>query len=163
MKTIGFILGIAMITQTNLFAQKSINTNEETFGFHVMEALRQNDPAALVMLFPSLKELHGVMDAHADVYSATLQDAKADLSVAYERRVLVAAHAAFRTLLSQGKERGIDWRAIKSVEVMSADHAAPGEKMHLRFYSHGSSFDLEVQKFTTANGQLKITQFIKLI
>jgi hypothetical protein len=163
MKTISSILAIAVITQTSLFAQKKSNTREDTFGLQMMEALKENNPTALINLFPSLEELHAVMDAHADLYSTTLQDAKADLSTTYENTVLATATAAFRDLLSEGKKRGIEWRNIKSMKIMNADDASHGDRIHLRFYSHETSFDLEVQKFTTANGQLKVTQFIKLI
>jgi hypothetical protein len=163
MKTINFILATVMITSTSVFAQEKTNTREEIFGLQLMEALKQNDPAALIDLFPSLKELHAVMDVHADLYSTTLPDAKTALSTTYEKTLLAVANAAFQDLLSQGKKRGIDWHAITSMEVMQAGNASKGDRIQIRFYSNGSPVDLEVRKFTTANGQLKVTQFIKLV
>jgi hypothetical protein len=159
------IITILMIIQMNapVHAQESAGNKEELFGLRVMNTLKQNDAVKLMNLFPTLAELHELMDANGSVYSTTLGDAKVVLTEEYKKNVLPGASSAFQTVLARGKEKGIDWSAIQSIEVLFPATGSPSNLMHIKFYSNGTPYILEIKKFTNVQGQLRITQFIKFI
>jgi hypothetical protein len=163
MKTSILLFTLLTIAQGMAFAQFSFDNDHETLESQLTNGLKQNEANALMSLFPTLEELYALMDANASFYSTTLNDAKAALLIDYEKNILPRARLAFQQLLIQGKEKGIDWRAIESIEIMRSSQPVSPGSVCLRFHANGTTFNVEAKLFTNVQGRLKLTQFIKFI
>ena len=163
MKTSIILFTLLTIAQGRVCAQFSFDNEHETLKSQLINGLKQNDANALMSMFPTLEELYALMDANASFYSTALNDAKAALLTDYEKNILPQARLAFQHLLIQGKEKGIDWHAIESMEIIRSGQPLSPGAIHLRFYAPEITFNVEVKLFTNVDGQLKLTQCIKFI
>jgi len=161
MKTSIILFTLLTIAQGRVCAQFSFDNEHETLKSQLINGLKQNDANALMSMFPTLEELYALMDANASFYSTALNDAKAALLTDYEKNILPQARLVFQHLLIQGKEKGVDWHAIESMEIIRSGQS-PGA-IHLTFHAPGITFNVEAKLFTNVDGQLKLTQFIKFI
>src|SRR5688500_17303414 len=159
MKTSILLFTLLTIAQRMAFAQFSFDNEHETLKSQLINGLKQNEANALMSMFPTLEELYALMDANASFYSATLNDAKAELLTDYEKNILPRARLAFQHLLKQGKEKGIDWQAIESVEIIRSGQPLSLGAVCLRIHANGNTFHVEAKLFTNVNGQLKLTQY----
>jgi hypothetical protein len=163
MKTPILLFTLLTIAQVTVFAQFSFDNEQENLRNQLTNGLKQNEANALMSMFPTLEELYALMDANASFYSTSLNDAKAALLTDYEKNILPRARLAFQHLLIQGKEKGIDWRAIESMEIIGSGQPLSPGAVHLRFQANGIAFNVEAKLLTNIHGQLKLTQFIKFI
>ena len=163
MKTSILLFTLLTIAQGIAFAQFSFDNEQETLRNQLTNGLKQNEANALMFMFPTLEELYALMDANASFYSTTLNDAKMALLTDYEKNILPRARLAFQQLLIQGKEKGIDWHAIESMEIIRSGQPLSPGAVCLRFHANGNTFNVEAKLFTNVNGQLKLTQYIKFI
>ncbi|HZI55096.1 MAG TPA: hypothetical protein VFD56_15375 [Chitinophagaceae bacterium] len=162
MKTIIFFI-LFMTAQGMSYSQLFLENEDDIFSSQLLNSLKKNDAEALMALFPTVEELYAVMDANAGFYSTRLYDAKATLMTDYEEDILPQAKLAFQHLLTQAKTKGIDWRAIDSMEIIRLGQTLDTGVVHLRFHADEVAFNVEVKLFTDVNGGLKLTQFIKFI
>ncbi|HYI78701.1 MAG TPA: hypothetical protein VEW65_13855 [Chryseolinea sp.] len=162
MKTIIFFI-LFMTAQGMSYSQLFLENEDDIFSSQLLNSLKKNDAEALMALFPTVEELYAVMDANAGFYSTRLYDAKATLMTDYEEDILPQAKLAFQLLLTQAKTKGIDWRAIDSMEIIRLGQTLDTGVVHLRFHADEVAFNVEVKLFTDVNGGLKLTQFIKFI
>lgn len=163
MKTSILFFALLMTVQGMAYAQFSSDNEYEILKSKLVNGLKQNDATALIALFPTVEELYSLMDVNVSFYSTRLNDAKVTLLTDYEKNILPQAKLAFQHLLSQGKEKGINWSTITSMEIIRSDQPLSPDVIQLRFHANGTVFNVEAKLLTNANGQLKLTQFIKFI
>jgi hypothetical protein len=141
-------------------------TSAEKIGRKTLTALKHASHAEFVMLYPSLTDFYKMMDAEADVYGNTLDDAKNEFALTYARKIIPAMHESFDRIIREGQELGIDWRTTEFVRVEGNEkvQAAFGSAtLSIVFLSGGEEHRIIVDKAVIINGQWRVSQHARII
>lgn len=142
-------------------ANFGIDTPEE-LGKEVLESLRHQSVIKYAQLFPSLKEMHQLMEEHANIYQVFLNIAREDFAMTYQKKVIPEMEAAFNSILKKGNEKGIEWSSIEFISAIEEKGAENSRisSMNIVFSSKGTKYQLVLEKVLITDGQWKVTQFI---
>lgn len=119
-KIIVFISVTAFATAT--FSNPFVSDrSKEEMAKQVIASLRNGSLESYLLLFPTLKEFHSVMDEFAYVYDDNLATAKEEFASRYAQEILPSINKSFTAILQEGKRKGIDWSKITFVRVEGID------------------------------------------
>jgi hypothetical protein len=141
-------------------------TSAEKIGRKTLTALKHASHAEFVMLYPSLTDFYKMMDAEADVYGNTLDDAKNEFALTYARKIIPAMHESFDRILQEGTELGIDWSKAEFIRVEYND-GVPSKfgsaTLSIVFSSDGEEHRIIVEKALIIDGQWRVSQHAQII
>jgi hypothetical protein len=160
-------LTFSSFTSKNMVADRKRKiTSSEQMAQLVLTALQKSSVTEYVMLFPSLGEFQDVMKANSELYGTYLNDAQREFATNYDAHLLPAVKESFDILVNAGKSKGIDWKAIRLVEVKlseEASHQFNSLPLTITFTSHGIEHKLQIERALVINGEWRISQFVKLV
>lgn len=149
------------------YALDSMSEKENSLAYHqlaiaIADALRRESAEQYTALFPSVGEFQSIMRVHTKEYGPYLKDAQDEFAIEYTQSLLPAVKESFEMLMKDGKDRNIQWSTVQvsRVEVLSD---SPERSLSIVITSGGKEFKLEVEKIISLNGQLRVSQFVKLI
>ena len=148
-------------SKNNLITPSSEHTARE-----ILAALRSNTSDEYVALYPTLEEFHHMMTANAHVYGEFLNDAKRDFADDYVTGQLPALREAFDKIVTEGKQRNIDWKTIQYVGIEMEEKETWDLKpvpFTIVFLSNGKKYRLCLQKAFVLNGQWKVSSELVLL
>jgi hypothetical protein len=141
---------------------KTSNSAVEKFTHPIVDALQQESVDSFVNLLPSIEEFHKTMNKHSLEYGSFLEEAKTDFGIQYTSTVVPAVHSTFNEVLQAGRERGIIWSEISLLRA-DVDELNKTKPVTLLLTAKGKEFKIIIDKPLWINGELKISQFIRLV
>jgi len=138
--------------------------SSEQMGMKALDALKQSSAVAYTALYPSLADLQGYMEQNAGVYGDLLPEAKQELARHYERQLLPAIQQSFENIRAAGRSRGIRWSTARYVRTEC--DTAPGQPcatVTIVFSNAGKEYRLQIEKALVLNGELKLSQYARLV
>jgi hypothetical protein len=171
MKTTIITLGALVATLITFLAAGSLALNTKPaihtsaqLGAKVVASLQESSFAQYEQLFPSLEEFKNLMEENAHVYGNNLKAAQADFANEYHTKLVPVLKESFDKLQRDGKEKEIDWSAVKyvttSYQVAKDDHTKASITVVVS--SNGKEYQITIQNILVINGQWRIGQFAKL-
>jgi hypothetical protein len=139
-------------------------TTEET-ARNIITAFQHASPEEFALLFPTISEFHELMKQNDAIYGPYSEEARYEFEVDYERYLLPKVKSAFASVITQGKQKGIDWKRARfvKVEVVSRpSNAVTLGQISLVFAVDSEEYTLHIDNAFYLNGQWKVTQFLTL-
>jgi hypothetical protein len=139
-------------------------TTEET-ARNIITAFQHASPEEFALLFPTISEFHELMKQNDAIYGPYSEEARYEFEVDYERYLLPKVRSAFASVITQGKQKGIDWKRARfvKVEVVSRpSNAVTLGQISLVFAVDSEEYTLHIDNAFYLNGQWKVTQFLTL-
>ena len=170
-KTIIAIAALSLIltafkTNTMVIEKKKRITSSEQLAEQVVAALKEASANEYVQLFPSLSEFKDVMKESGEIYGAYLDDAQAEFAGNYERKLIPTVKRSFDELLWDGKNKGIDWSAIRYVGIELSEqpqHRFSPVPVTIVISANGKEHRIKIERALVMNGEWKVSQFLTLI
>jgi hypothetical protein len=139
--------------------------SSEQVARKIVTALKKSSPEAYAALFPALEEFYQIMDENATVYGEHLNAAKKEFATRYENEVLPALKESFASVIRAGKEKGIDWNAIRYERI---EYSNPEEKLlsapfTVVFSSKGREHKFQIENAFILHDEWRVGQSIRLI
>lgn len=123
-------------------------------------ALQHESPEEYLALFPSLEEFYSVMEKNGNEYGPFLKEAQEAFGIEYTSLLVPVVYESFDRLLKEGKDRGINWSTVQVSTRLSSNKAGA---LTFDLKSNGRTYQLILEKPLWINGQLKVSQFVKLV
>lgn len=139
-----------------------VNSSVEKVTHAVVDALQQESAESFVSLLPSVEEFYKTMDSHSLEYGPYLNEAKTEFGIQYTSTIVPLVYSTFNELLRTGRDRGITWNEI-SLSRVSVDEFNKTKPVTLYVNASGKEFKIIIDKPLWINGELKISQFIRLV
>ncbi|HEX5169893.1 MAG TPA: hypothetical protein VFW11_12030 [Cyclobacteriaceae bacterium] len=165
MKTTIVVLALTAVTTVALSNRFARGNSSEQVARKVVIALKKSSPEAYTALFPTLEEFHQIMDENSVVYGETLNAAKEEFANHYENEILPALKEEFARILSEGKEKGIDWSAIsyERIEYSKPQGNKLTRPLTIVFSSKGKEHHLQIDNAFILHEEWRVGQSIRLM
>lgn len=164
MKTFTILTLFSMIS-TGIQNNPYVSNPLEQTGSSVISALKKGSIEEYNALLPSLSDFLQIMDVNERLYGPSLSEAKTEFTFLYESEVIPSAEIAFKAVIAEGAKRGIDWRNIDFTMVKTTATPEQGNpvQMDIMFRENGNEYTVRIENAFVWRGEMKVTQFIKLI
>lgn len=146
------------------FAPVSIHEKEKEFASQqfatvVVDALKKESAETYLALFPAVTEFQKMMENNRSEYGPFLKEAQDEFAIQYTQSLVPAVQESFTALIREGKKRNIDWENVQIDRV----EGSYDSQLSIRITSGNEKFKIEFEKVLYISGQLRVTQFVKLI
>lgn len=165
MKTTIILFAIALVATAASPDYNVSKSSSERVGKQVVTAFKNASQDAYLNLFPTLSEFHQIMDENATIYGNTLSEAKKEFAAQYESEILPAVKESFAKIISEGKEKGIDWNeiAFERIEYNTPQHELDNAPFTIVFSANGIEHRLRIEKAFVLNKEWKVSSNVELI
>lgn len=136
----------------------------EQFGWRVLISFRHTSVEEYRRLFPSIEELHNVMQQNEHFYGVFVGMAKEDLKAVYDTKVIPELEKAFAQIIDEGHSKGIDWSRViflEASEKNSQGNDGTGSVV-IHFTCDSKPYQLVVDKAFQIDGEWRATQFLSV-
>ena len=147
----------------------TMEAKDRTEGFNstavaMITSLQQSCSEKYVSLFPSLKELRQRANANSKTYGLNHKEAMEAYAKSYSQDLL-AVRNSFNELIQDGKNNGIDWRAVRfiSYEYVPCTGKQNVGTFSILFSSEGRLLRIQIEKAIVVNGNLRVSHHISLV
>jgi hypothetical protein len=105
------------------------------------------------------------MDVNAIIYGNNLNEAKKEFAARYESEILPSVKEAFASIISEGKNEGIDWSKInyERIEYNAPKQNLATTPLTIVFSSEGTEYRLRIEKAFVLDKEWKVSSSVELI
>jgi hypothetical protein len=135
----------------------------ERMAHQVVTALQHRSLEEYKTIFPTLGEVHAIMEYNASLYADNLAAAKDDFKIHYVHEALPALSKSFKSIIANGEKVGIDWNKIKLENVEFSKTGTSIAPATITFSCEGKEYKLQFERMLFINGEWKVSQFATLI
>jgi hypothetical protein len=145
---------------------KAVPVEPKKVPVKIVEALQHQSLDKYMRLFPTLDEFHQIMEFHQNAYGKNLGAAKDDFTRHYHDVLLPSLKVSFESLLKDGESKGIDWSVAQFVRVEIDEESSRTYDvvpLTLVIESKGNYYRIQFEKVLLIRGELRVSQFVKLV
>jgi hypothetical protein len=163
MKKVSLIFTSLIITMSSFTQAPTASRTTEETARNIITAIQHNSPDEYASLFPTITQFHELMKQNDKVYGPYSEEARYEFEVDYERYLLPKVKSAFQSLVTEGKQKGIDWKRAKFVRadvVSRPSGSVVIGQVSVVFTVDSKEYTLRIDNALYLNGEWKVTQFL---
>lgn len=166
MKTTSIILTVLVMTMSSFSrpveqTPKDLQIAAEKMAGQVVHALRKQSAFDYSVLYPTLDGFNQMFDETAAFYGHNFAVAKEEFEGRYLTQIIPTLNKSFQDLITNGQQKGIDWRTI-SLSQVRTESANSDTPVELTIECSGAKHVIRFAKTILMNGELKVSASVSI-